>query len=209
MRIFKWSLFFYVDKESSIVPIWVFLPRLPIDLFQKDALFSIARLVGPLLRVVDATTKLCHPSVACVQIKLDILMDRLEKIWIQIGSRECFWQSIDYENIHSYCRHCWHIGHSEPLCHIHNPQLLDQHKPPPLKQVYVVPIQPDASVTPTVVPSISQPLPSATISLPVLQFLEAGPSHQVLPTTSTLNTIVVSPILYLPSLEVAGNLVIQ
>lgn len=45
-------------------------PRLPVHLFQRDALFSIARLIGEPLRVDDATTKLKSPSVARIQVEL-------------------------------------------------------------------------------------------------------------------------------------------
>lgn len=47
IRIFKWSPYFLVDKKSSIVPLWISLPRLPIHLIHKDALFSIASLISP------------------------------------------------------------------------------------------------------------------------------------------------------------------
>lgn len=73
MRIFKWSLFFRVDKESSVVPVWISFPRLPIHLFQRDALFSIARLLGTPLRLDEATAKLKRPSVARIQVEIDVL----------------------------------------------------------------------------------------------------------------------------------------
>lgn len=42
MRVFKWSTKFHVDRESSIVPVWIELEKLPIFLFNKEALFAIA-----------------------------------------------------------------------------------------------------------------------------------------------------------------------
>lgn len=130
MRIFKWSPFFRVDKESSIVPIWITFPRLPIQFFHKTALFPIARLLGHPLRLDDATLKLKRPSVARVQIEFDVLLDKPDKIWIQMGSTEGYWQPVEYENVPPYCRHCWHLGHAEDLCHVHHPDLKPSAKPP-------------------------------------------------------------------------------
>lgn len=88
-----------MNKESSIVPLWISFPRLQFHLFQKDAIFSIASLIGPTLRVDDATAKLRRPSVAQVQIELDVLLERPKKMWIQMGSQEEFWQIIEYKNV--------------------------------------------------------------------------------------------------------------
>lgn len=113
MRIFKWSPYFRVEKESSVVPIWVSLSRLPVHLFQKDALFSIAQLFGLPLRLDEATTQLKRRSIARIQVKIDVVKERPPKIWIKMGTQEGFWQKIDYKNVPSYCCHCWHIGHSD------------------------------------------------------------------------------------------------
>lgn len=40
-----------------------------------------------------------------------------------MGATEGFWQRSDYENVPSYCKHCWHVGHSESACYVHNPDL--------------------------------------------------------------------------------------
>lgn len=78
----------------NLVPIWITLPRLPVPFFHKSALFSIARLIGHPLRLDEATTKLKRPSVARIQVEIYVLRDRPEKIWIQMGSKEGYWQKI-------------------------------------------------------------------------------------------------------------------
>lgn len=123
MRIFKWTSSFHVDRESSIVPIWITLPRLPIHYFEKNALFSIVNLIGFPLRMDAATASLKRPGAARVQAEIDLLKDRPEKIWIGIEGADGFWQQITYDNVPSYCCHCWHVGHSEQMCHVHNPEL--------------------------------------------------------------------------------------
>ncbi|KAL0331730.1 UNVERIFIED_CONTAM: hypothetical protein Sangu_1718500 [Sesamum angustifolium] len=42
MRVFKWTPTFNPREESPIVPVWVRLPELPIQFFDREALFSIA-----------------------------------------------------------------------------------------------------------------------------------------------------------------------
>lgn len=52
-----------------------------------------------------------------------MLQERFHQIWIGMGSAEGFWQKIEYENLPPYCTHCWHVGHTESKCHVHNPAL--------------------------------------------------------------------------------------
>lgn len=86
---------------------------------------------------------------------MDLLKELPEKIWVSLGNSGGYWQKIEYSNVPSYCKHCWHVGHSEALCHIHNPELrvFDQPRTAPpgkdskdqqpvkLKQVYVPKLQ--------------------------------------------------------------------
>lgn len=144
MRIFKWTPNLSTEKETSLVPVWITLPRLPVHLFAQPALFRIATLIGRPLRLDSATRSLKRPGVARLQIELDVLKDRPNPIWIGMGSLGGFWQKIEYENVPPYCTHCWHIGHSENLCHIHNPELKSLGRPekqvvskPSSRQVYV------------------------------------------------------------------------
>lgn len=46
MRIFKWTPNFRVDAESSIAPIWVSLPHLPVHFFSKPNLFFYCKFNG-------------------------------------------------------------------------------------------------------------------------------------------------------------------
>lgn len=139
MRVFKWSEDFHVDKESSIAPIWVGFPRLPVQFFQQDALFAISRLLGVPLRLDAATATLKRPSMARVQIEIDVLKSRPDKIWIGMSECKGFWQRLEYENVPDYCTHCWHMGHSETLCTVHHPELKNAEVPRAKqpKQVYV------------------------------------------------------------------------
>lgn len=123
MRIFKWTSEFHVDKESSVAPVWVTLPRLPIHFFNRTALHGIASLLGVPLRMDSATASLKRPSLARIQVSIDVLKERTDRVWIGIGESSGFWQKVEFESVPSYCTHCWHMGHSPILCHVHNPEL--------------------------------------------------------------------------------------
>lgn len=62
-----------------------------------DALFQLCQLVGTPLRREAATQSLKWPSVARVQIELDLLKPRPEKVWIGMEGLEGFWQRVEYE----------------------------------------------------------------------------------------------------------------
>lgn len=86
-------------------------------------MFSIAHLIGEPLHLDEATAKLKRHSVARLQVELDVLRDCPLKIWIQIGTKEGFWQIVDYEQVPPYYCHCWHLGHQESQCHVQHPDL--------------------------------------------------------------------------------------
>lgn len=123
MRIFKWTSQFHVDCELPLTPIWISLPRLPIHFFDRDTLFAIAALIGVPLRLNSATISLKRPSMARVQVELDILKERPSKIWIATEGEDGFRQKIVYDQVPDYCRHCWHIGHSKNSCRVQHPEL--------------------------------------------------------------------------------------
>ncbi|KAL0455846.1 UNVERIFIED_CONTAM: hypothetical protein Slati_0923800 [Sesamum latifolium] len=111
MRVFKWTPTFNPKEESPIVPVWVRLPELPIQFFEREVLFSIAQLGTP-LRTDVSTATLVRPSVArvCVEVNL------LEPLQIEVGlsfETEVVIQPVVYERLPKYCGVCKHLGHDE------------------------------------------------------------------------------------------------
>lgn len=82
MRIFRWSPQFWVDKESPLVPVWITYPCLPIMFFTKQSLFALAGLIGLPLRRDEGTVSLKRRSFGRLQIEIDLLKPRADKIWI-------------------------------------------------------------------------------------------------------------------------------
>lgn len=85
MRIFKWTPEFDPKAESSLMPIWVSFPELPLHLFDKRALFSIAALLGKPLRIDEPTADRTRPSVARVCIEIDLLQPLHDVVCIGLG----------------------------------------------------------------------------------------------------------------------------
>ncbi|KAL0430588.1 UNVERIFIED_CONTAM: hypothetical protein Sradi_0684800 [Sesamum radiatum] len=84
MRVFKWTPTFNPREESPIISVWVRLPELPIQFFDKDALFSIGRLLGIPLRTDVSMATLIRPSVARVCIEINLLEPLQMDGWLKV-----------------------------------------------------------------------------------------------------------------------------
>ncbi|KAL2223898.1 UNVERIFIED_CONTAM: putative mitochondrial protein [Sesamum indicum] len=116
MRVFKWTPTFNPREESPIVPVWVRLPELPIQFFDREALFSIAHLLGTPLRTDVSTATLVRPSVARVCVEINLLEPLQTEIGLGIGT-EVIIQPVIYERLPKYCGACKHLGHDEDECY--------------------------------------------------------------------------------------------
>ncbi|XP_027181954.1 uncharacterized protein LOC113780345 [Coffea eugenioides] len=123
MRIFKWSIDFHVDRETSVVPVWFVLPKLPIHLFHKECLFPIVACLGRPLCVDAATARSSRPNVARVYCEVDLMKKLPSRIWIVVGDRISFWQLLIPENLPKYCGCCFHQGHNDAECKVKNLEL--------------------------------------------------------------------------------------
>lgn len=153
---------------DSMAHVWITLPRLPVLFFAKPAFFKIATLLGTPLRLDAATFALKRPGVARIQVKIDLLQERDPQIWIGMGSAAGFSQKVEYENLHSYCTHCWHVGHGEDQCHVHNPTLKETSGSSPHKVVR-------QEYRPKLQPSVPEPI----LGLQTTVFASAPSSSEV------------------------------
>ncbi|KAL0406373.1 UNVERIFIED_CONTAM: hypothetical protein Slati_3951200 [Sesamum latifolium] len=115
MRVFKWSPKFNPHIESPIAPVWIKFPELPCHLFEKNALFGIASLIGKPLRMDEPTADLSRPSMARVCVELDLTASRTPAIFLEVDDLTIR-QSVIYENCPLYCSHCKHLGHDQTTC---------------------------------------------------------------------------------------------
>lgn len=91
MRVFKWSVDFQLSAEPSVIPGWIALEGLPIHLFNKGSMFSIANLIGKPMKIDEPAANLSRPSVARICVEMDLLKELPSRIWIGIGVGKGFW----------------------------------------------------------------------------------------------------------------------
>ncbi|KAG6501607.1 hypothetical protein ZIOFF_041490 [Zingiber officinale] len=90
MRIFKWSPKFPYEAESSVIPVWIQLPDLPIHMFCKKGLFAAANIVGRPLKVDQATADDSRLTMARVCVEIDLLKPKIEDFSIGHSVEECY-----------------------------------------------------------------------------------------------------------------------
>ncbi|KAL0439448.1 UNVERIFIED_CONTAM: hypothetical protein Slati_2427800 [Sesamum latifolium] len=66
MRVFKWTPNFDPQIESSIASVWIRLSELPVHLFEKNALFTLAAKIGKPLRMDEPMADLSSPNANAV-----------------------------------------------------------------------------------------------------------------------------------------------
>ncbi|KAG6538374.1 hypothetical protein ZIOFF_003490 [Zingiber officinale] len=116
LRIFKWTPYFSYTAESSVVPVWICFPDLPIHMFSKAMLFSAASIIGKPIKIDEATADCSRLSVARVCVEIDLLKPKIEDFWIGIGEEKRL-QRVEFEKHPSYCVQCLHLGHSVEECY--------------------------------------------------------------------------------------------
>ncbi|KAL0299940.1 UNVERIFIED_CONTAM: hypothetical protein Sangu_3148100 [Sesamum angustifolium] len=108
MRVFKWTPNFDPQIESLIAPVWIRLPALPVHLFEKNALFTLATKIGKPLRIDEPTADLSRP-VARVCVEIDVTSPKVQAVHLQIEGKT-YRQQVIYENCPPYCSSCNHLG---------------------------------------------------------------------------------------------------
>ncbi|KAL2248137.1 UNVERIFIED_CONTAM: hypothetical protein Sindi_2666000 [Sesamum indicum] len=116
MRIFKWTPAFTPAQESSLIPIWVCFPELPAHLFNKDALFAVANMIGTPLQVDDCAFNQSKVSKARIGIEIDLTKPLVEGFNLQINGVTIH-QKVEYEQLPKYCNLCKHVGHYDLECY--------------------------------------------------------------------------------------------
>ncbi|KAG6491482.1 hypothetical protein ZIOFF_052833 [Zingiber officinale] len=117
LRIFKWTPHFSYEAESSLVPVWVQFPDLPVHMFNKNCVFSMARIVGSPIKIDEATADGSRLFMARACVEIDLLKPRVEQFLIGIGDEHRL-QRVVYERTPEYCQYCRHLGHAEADCYV-------------------------------------------------------------------------------------------
>ncbi|KAL0394658.1 UNVERIFIED_CONTAM: hypothetical protein Slati_4432000 [Sesamum latifolium] len=110
MRVFKWTPIFDPQIESSIAPVWIRLPELPVHLFEKKTLFTLVAKIGKSFRMDEPTADLARPDLARLCTEVDLMAPKVQAVYLQIEGKT-YGQQVLYENCPPYCSSCNHLGH--------------------------------------------------------------------------------------------------
>lgn len=112
LMISTWRPNFRPSKNGfDSMSVWIRIDELPIEYYDKEALFTIARVVGTPIRVDYATDKITRGRYARVCVKIMLSKPLITRVWV--GGA---WQAIQYENVSSLCFVCGRIGHLQQVC---------------------------------------------------------------------------------------------
>ncbi|XP_043701622.1 uncharacterized protein LOC122652044 [Telopea speciosissima] len=115
LRFMKWTSGFVSGWELPFAPIWISLPRLPVNFYQGNFLVSIAGVVGRVLKIDSATINCTHTVAARVCVEVDLRAPLPSRVWIGCGV-DGFHQKVLYEGLPSYCVSCSKLGHVKEAC---------------------------------------------------------------------------------------------
>ncbi|XP_059070653.1 uncharacterized protein LOC131860283 [Cryptomeria japonica] len=104
-----------VEELPSRVPVWVRLPRLPLEFWRDDILHSISLLLGKPIGSARQTQdkKVIYYAQICVEVDLNNPLPDSMEICLESSS----WiQQLDYETLPFRCRICHEYGHLQRRC---------------------------------------------------------------------------------------------
>uniref|UniRef100_M1DQL1 LINE-type retrotransposon LIb DNA, complete sequence, Insertion at the S11 site n=1 Tax=Solanum tuberosum TaxID=4113 RepID=M1DQL1_SOLTU len=120
MKVMKWTPDFKPEQETSTVPIWILIHKLPWHLFRWDILSKLVQSIGIAVAPDQATFSKSRGNVAKIKVEIDLLRPKQEEIWLGYkrpdGSEDGEWLKIEYEDAPSYCAYCRLQGHTEMEC---------------------------------------------------------------------------------------------
>ncbi|KAJ6801167.1 uncharacterized protein M6B38_199295 [Iris pallida] len=113
MRIFQWSIDFDPQIESAVATVWVNLPGIRHHLFEKSALFRLAKPFGvPLkLDIYSSNVDPTRPSMVRIFMEVDLNHPLPSRVRVNLPNHQSYWQPIINEDPPLYCKNCRHLGH--------------------------------------------------------------------------------------------------
>ncbi|PKA62355.1 hypothetical protein AXF42_Ash009239 [Apostasia shenzhenica] len=85
LQIWKWEVGFRPDQESSLTPVWLSFPGLPVEFW--GSLKSLASIFGNPFHVDRSTLNFSRPSLARILVDLDAKKQYSDKIYISVNGK--------------------------------------------------------------------------------------------------------------------------
>lgn len=122
MRMFKWSLDFDPNEETSLAPIWVLLPELPFRMFKWDYLKQVLEQISTPIKEDIATIARTRPHMAKVRVEVDLMKSLQDSVFVGIKGDTTGLkgrnQKLEYESVPAFCKTCKLQGHDFERCKV-------------------------------------------------------------------------------------------
>ncbi|KAJ9145661.1 hypothetical protein P3X46_028018 [Hevea brasiliensis] len=110
-----WSFQFDTSNENlSSVLVWVRFPNMPLHLYHKKVLRTIAGLIDMLVKINYNTMDVVRGKFARIAISVDLTKPLLAKFSVEDRV-----QIVEYEGLQNECFTCGGYDHSKEFCHVH------------------------------------------------------------------------------------------
>ncbi|XP_042942691.1 uncharacterized protein LOC122276861 [Carya illinoinensis] len=120
-RQFAWTLDFDEESDPPCVPVWIFFPGRPPNLYHTSVLESLTALIGRLIHRDNPTRYATRTDGARVCVEIDASKEPLPYFWIgKPGLPSSRKQVIIYETLPTYCKSCRRQGHNLKTCRVGN-----------------------------------------------------------------------------------------
>ncbi|KAI5666267.1 hypothetical protein M9H77_16120 [Catharanthus roseus] len=114
-------LFEFGPCTLSVIPIWITLPGLPLDMWNAKLLGKICSEVGDPICTDAMTSRKERISYARVLVNVDLAKDLTTEVKLNLPNGKKRMQLITYENLPKFCSVCKLVGHNFERC-FHNPK---------------------------------------------------------------------------------------
>ncbi|CAH9126688.1 unnamed protein product [Cuscuta epithymum] len=108
--------FSFEDEEFLKVPIWVKFPKLPMKLWNDEAMSEVASMVGVPFTTDKITQERSNNEYARVLIEVDVSKPPPLSFHIRLPSQKVIKQSVLYETFPNFCFQCKEFGHHPFIC---------------------------------------------------------------------------------------------
>nr|XP_034911042.1 uncharacterized protein LOC118046314 [Populus alba] len=103
-------------EEMTRVPVWVKFPNLPLKCWSSECLSKISSVIGKPIQCDQLTSTMSRISYARVLVELDLLDDLIHSVDIILPNGTSLTQTVIYETLPRFCRHCKVLGHAIGVC---------------------------------------------------------------------------------------------
>lgn len=103
--------FCFENEVLKEVPLWVWLPRLPLTCWSEDSLSQIGSVIGKPICADEYTSQQQRISYARMLVEVDITKPLIYKIPIEGENGLMFEQQVYYEWVPMFCQKCHVVGH--------------------------------------------------------------------------------------------------